>query len=112
MRQNAARIVAALLMSAAIVIATPAAARAQSSAVTFTRDVAPILFARCASCHRPGEVGGFSLLSFADVRPRAAAIARVTLSRAMPPWKPDAIPGAELVGARRLSAAEIDTIQR
>jgi tetratricopeptide (TPR) repeat protein len=78
---------------------------------TFTRDVAPILFARCASCHRAGEVGGFPLLSYADARPRAAAIARVTRSRAMPPWKPDSIRGAEFVGARRLSDAEIDIIQ-
>lgn len=85
---------------------------AQWRATTFTRDVAPILFANCASCHRPGEIGGFSLLAFADVRPRAAAIARVTRTRAMPPWKPDATAGIEFVGARRLSDRDIETIQQ
>ncbi|MEQ1907240.1 MAG: tetratricopeptide repeat protein [Vicinamibacterales bacterium] len=79
---------------------------------TFSRDIAPILFAHCATCHRPGEVGGFSLLSFADVRPRAAAIARATRLRAMPPWKPDAIPGASLLGARGLDEHAIDLIER
>ena len=79
---------------------------------TFSRDIAPILFAHCATCHRPGEVGGFSLLSFADVRPRAAAIARVTRLRAMPPWKPDAVPGAALLGARSLDEHAVDLIER
>lgn len=79
---------------------------------TFSRDVAPILFTHCSTCHRPGEVGGFSLLSFADARPRAAAIARVTARRQMPPWTPDAIAGATLLGARRLDASQIDVLQR
>ena len=79
---------------------------------TFSRDIAPILFAHCATCHRSGEVGGFSLLSFADVRPRAAAIARVTRLRAMPPWKPDVVPGASLLGARGLDEHAIDLIER
>ncbi|MFN7982860.1 MAG: hypothetical protein U0Q11_13450 [Vicinamibacterales bacterium] len=79
---------------------------------TFSRDVAPILYSHCATCHRPGEVGGFNLLSFTDARPRAAAIARVTRRREMPPWKADAIEGAALIGARRLDARDIDTIAR
>lgn len=79
-------------------------------AVTFTRDIAPILFEHCVSCHRPG-VAAFSLLTFEDVRPRARQLAQVTRSRYMPPWKPE--PGhGEFVGVRRLSSAEIDTIQR
>jgi mono/diheme cytochrome c family protein len=79
--------------------------------MTFTKDVAPILFAHCSSCHRAGEIGGFSLLTYEDVRPRARAIARATLTRAMPPWKPE--PGyGEFAGVRRLSDAQIDTIRR
>jgi tetratricopeptide (TPR) repeat protein len=93
----------------AVVYASAAAAQ---EPVTFSRDVAPILFARCASCHRAGEVGGFPLLTYADARPRAAAIARLTSSRAMPPWKPDSIPGAEFAGSRRLPDHEIDLLQR
>jgi hypothetical protein len=67
---------------------------------TFARDIAPLLYTHCATCHRPGEVGGFSLLSFADARPRAAAMARAVRTRAMPPWKPDSIPGCSTAGSR------------
>ena len=47
------------------------AAAAASGVPTFTKDVAPILFKSCASCHRPGEVAPMSLLSYADARPWA-----------------------------------------
>jgi tetratricopeptide (TPR) repeat protein len=91
-----------------VVLARSAGAQAR---VTFAKDIAPILFEHCASCHHPGEIGGFSLLAYEDVRPRAAAIARVTRSRLMPPWKPE--PGhGEFVGARRLTEQQIETIQR
>jgi tetratricopeptide (TPR) repeat protein/mono/diheme cytochrome c family protein len=103
----------ALFGEARAVAAQVATARtAAPGTPTFTRDVAPLLFAHCATCHRPGEVGGFSLLAFADARPRAAAIARAVRTRAMPPWKPDPLDGAALVGARRLDDQSIDTIVR
>ena len=41
---------------------------------TYTKDVAPILFKNCTSCHRPGEIGPMSLLTYDDVRPRAKDI--------------------------------------
>jgi len=103
------RIACALLLALALQLPSRAAAQERT---TFTHDVAPILFEHCASCHRPGEVGGFSLLSFSDARPRAAAIARAVRTRAMPPWKPDAIAGAELVGTRRLRDVDIAVIDR
>lgn len=78
---------------------------------TFARDVAPILFQRCAECHRPGGDGPFSLLTYADAAKHASDIAAVTASRAMPPWLPD--PGEfPVLGVRRLSDQQIDTIQR
>ena len=81
------------------------------AAVTFNKDVAPILFARCAGCHRPGEVAPFALLSYPDAAKRASLLAEVTSSREMPPWKaePDA---GHFAGERRLTAAEIGTIRR
>ncbi|HUR33427.1 MAG TPA: hypothetical protein VM032_06500, partial [Vicinamibacterales bacterium] len=94
-----------------LALAVPCRAAGQER-ITFTRDVAPILFAHCATCHRPGEVGGFSLLTFADVRPRAAAIARAVRTRAMPPWKPDPIAGTRFVGDRRLSDGDIQTLEQ
>ena len=77
---------------------------------TFSKDIAPIVFERCASCHRPGEIGPFSLLSYSDVRQHLTQIADVTRRRVMPPWKPTA-PSNEFVGDRTLSPEQIQLIQ-
>ena len=77
---------------------------------TFTRDVAPILFENCVSCHRPGEVGPFSFLTYADTRKRARLIANLTARRIMPPWKPVAGHG-EFKHTRRLTDAQIGVLQ-
>ena len=82
--------------------------------VTFNKDIAPILFENCATCHRPIDstpqanadpicVGGapFPLLDYASVQPRARQIAEATRTRAMPPWLPEAGHG-EFAGTRRL----------
>ena len=88
-------------------VATPASAQ---SRVTFSKDVAPIMFERCAPCHRTGESAPFSLLTYEDARPRARAIALATRTRAMPPWKPE--PGyGDFAAARRLTERQIETIQ-
>ena len=77
---------------------------------SFNKDVAPIVLRNCAVCHRPGEAGPFSLLTYQDVRSHARQIVQVTASRYMPPWLP--APGkADLAGERRLSDAEIATIR-
>src|SRR5439155_21786279 len=57
--------------------------------VTFTRDVAPIVFSACASCHRPAGVAPFSLLTYQDAKSHAAQIVAATRDRVMPPWKPE-----------------------
>jgi Tfp pilus assembly protein PilF len=77
-----------------------------ASTPTFTKDVAPIIWSRCAGCHRPGAVGPFSLITYDDVKRRATIVARVTAARQMPPWKP--APGkGDFAGARRLTDAEL-----
>ncbi len=58
--------------------------------VTFNRDIAPIVFHYCASCHRPGESGPFPLLTYDDVKKHGHQIVAVTQTRFMPPWLPDA----------------------
>jgi hypothetical protein len=79
--------------------------------ITFSQHVAPILFNNCTGCHRPGEAAPFQLMSYRDARPLAKAIAAATAAKVMPPWK--AAPGdVEFANARRLTDAEIDTIQR
>ncbi len=62
--------------------------KTKSGNVTFTRDIAPIIQANCASCHRPNQSGPFPLLTYDDVSGHANQILEVTRSRFMPPWKP------------------------
>jgi hypothetical protein len=79
--------------------------------ITCNKHVAPILWKNCAKCHRPGEVGPFSLLSYRDAAKRADFIREVTAAGQMPPWK--AQPGAGVfVDAPRLSAIEKEVIAR
>jgi hypothetical protein len=78
-------------------------------AVTFTKDVAPIIFQNCAVCHRPGEVAPMSFLSFKDVRPWAKSIRETVVTRQMPPWYADPNHG-EFSNDRRLTQNQIDTI--
>jgi tetratricopeptide (TPR) repeat protein/mono/diheme cytochrome c family protein len=82
-----------------------------NSQITFNKDIAPVLFQRCAACHRPGESGPFPLLSYKDAKSHARQIAAVTRSRFMPPWLPD--PGEyKFADELRLSDAQITTIAR
>jgi tetratricopeptide repeat protein len=79
--------------------------------LTFTRDIAPIMFKQCATCHRQGQAAPFSLLTYADVQKRAKQIAEVTASRYMPPWMP--APGyVEFAGERRLTTDQLGMIQQ
>lgn len=80
--------------------------------LTFAHDVAPIIWTHCAPCHRPGEPGPFSLLTYKDVAKRAKQIATVTRTRYMPPWKPIAGFAPAYANDRSLSAADLDTLQR
>ncbi len=94
----------------AIVVSAALAGRASAAVPTFAHDVAPIVYANCVSCHRPGEAAPFSLQTFDDVRKHARQIAAVTQSRYMPPWKPQ--PGwGHFVGERRLSDEQLQILK-
>ena len=87
------------------IIALPAGA----AEVTYTKDIAAILWKHCADCHRPGAVAPFSLLTYKDAAKRAEFLHEVTANREMPPWKPE--PGhGEFHGARRLTDQELDLL--
>jgi len=78
-------------------------------AATFAHDIAPIVYQNCAPCHRPGEAGPFSLLTYKDVKSHARQIADVTRRRYMPPWAPE--PGhGDFAGERRLTDAQVRII--
>jgi tetratricopeptide (TPR) repeat protein/mono/diheme cytochrome c family protein len=88
---------------------SPQETRNTNSQVTFNKDIASILFHYCAACHRPGESGPFSLLSYKDAKSHARQIAAVTQSRFMPPWLPE--PGEfKFADELRLSDAQIAMI--
>ncbi len=84
----AARVLVSLVVGTVLMAPPAASAGAQSAAgaVTFTRDVLPILQRACQQCHRPGSVAPMSLLTYEEVRPWARAIRDKTALREMPPW--------------------------
>jgi hypothetical protein len=77
--------------------------------VTFSKDVAPILFGHCAVCHHPNDIAPMSLLTYKEARPWAAAIRQAVVTRKMPPWHADPHVGQYLNDAR-LSDAQISKI--
>jgi WD40 repeat protein len=92
-----------------IVMALAILAAGQQTAaprVTFSATIAPILYANCVTCHRPGEAAPFSLITYEDAKTRATLMARATASHYMPPWHVASGYG-QFVGERRLTDAQI-----
>lgn len=87
------------------------APEATSTEVTYARDVAPILNRNCVTCHRPGQVGLFSLRTYAQAKAWSAEIADYTGRREMPPWKPSTNHGA-YYNERRLTDGEIAALAK
>ncbi len=83
---------------------------AQTPAVpTFSKDVAPILYKNCVSCHRPGEIAPMSLLTYEQARPYARSIVQHIQLGTMPPWHAEA-PAGIFANERRLSAEDKQTL--
>ncbi len=97
-------VVGLIIASAAMAVEASA-----QSAVTFNKDVLPILQNNCQSCHRPGQIAPMSLLTYKDVRPWAKAIKAATVARKMPPWNADPKYG-HFTNDRSLKQSEIDTL--
>ncbi len=62
---------------------------ADAAKPTYSKDVAPIMNAKCVECHRPGQIGPMSLLSYDEVRPWVKAIQKNVGDNVMPPWHAD-----------------------
>jgi mono/diheme cytochrome c family protein len=99
----------ALLAACALFAGLSGVARAADTPVTFTKDVAPILYKSCVECHRPTMFAPMSLLTYDDARPYARSIKQRVVGRVMPPWGADPAHGT-FKNDPRLSQAEIDTI--
>ncbi len=82
---------------------------AAATAPTFTKDVAPIVYKNCATCHRPGEPAPMSLLTYKDARPWAKSIRQYISSGQMPPWHATE-PHGVFLNDRRLSEADKETL--
>src|SRR5687767_3027604 len=104
------------LVPVGVFLAAGVAAQAETpgkTPVTFAKDVAPILQAKCEACHRPGEMGPMSLVTYQEVRPWARAIRMRVAARTMPPWHM-----AKTIGIQKfkndasLTDAQVDTIVR
>ena len=98
--------------------AAPAPGYAQhEAAVTYYKDVLPIMQENCQTCHRPsgynisGLVAPMSFMDYGETRPWARSIARKVESREMPPWFASA-PKGVFENERGLTEAEIDAIVR
>jgi hypothetical protein len=96
-------------ISGLLAVAAMAATDTNTSPVTFSKEVLPILQKNCQECHRPGEAGPMSLLTFNDVRPWAKAIKASVVNKRMPPWFADE-GSVHFAKDRRLNAADIATI--
>jgi hypothetical protein len=97
--------------AALLAVALGGGTMADSPAVSFHKDVEPILQKNCQTCHRPGQVGPMSFLTYESVRPWARAMKTAVESRKMPPWFADPQYGPYL-NDRSLKQGEIDTIAK
>ncbi|MBI1785754.1 cytochrome c, partial [Candidatus Sumerlaeota bacterium] len=79
---------------------------------TFAGDIAPIIYTKCVSCHRPGEIAPMSFTSYEETRPWAKSIRKSVSERKMPPWKAEPGIGGPWLHDPSLSQEEIDTIAR
>ena len=104
-------IVVLIAILAFVAVTTLTRGRAYQKPVpTFSKDVAPIVYNKCATCHRPGEAVPMSLTSYQEVRPWAKAIREQVAERSMPPWHADSASSLKFRNDRRLSQKEIDTV--
>src|SRR5215469_15664388 len=90
-----------------LVIALPLSA---SSGPTYYKDVLPILQKNCQTCHRPGETGPMSFLTYKGTRPWAKAIREAVALRKMPPWPADPAYG-HFQNDPRLSERDVATLR-
>ena len=93
-----------------VAVTSPVNTAPAAPAPTFAKDVAPIMFSKCANCHRPGEVAPMPLLSYEDARPWAKAIKAKVMAREMPPWGADPAQSLKMRNDVSLSQEQIDTI--
>ena len=102
-------VVASALLCAVNFVQQPRAVHAEQAPITFSRQIAPIIYKNCSACHHTGGAGPFPLTSYAQVKRWGSTIQSVTQSRYMPPWLPE--PGfGDFADSRRLSSEDIQLL--
>ncbi|MFL6216502.1 MAG: DUF3471 domain-containing protein [Blastocatellia bacterium] len=77
--------------------------------VTFSKEIAPILYKNCVVCHHPNDLAPMSLLTYKEARPWARSIKEKVVNREMPPWQADPHYG-QFANDKRLSQEEVAAI--
>ena len=80
-----------------------------SENITYSGEVASIVYKRCTNCHHPGTAAPFSLLTYEETRDRSSMIREVIVQRRMPPWSADPRYG-HFSNDLRMTKKEIDTV--
>ena len=86
---------------------------APATALTYYQDAAPIFAARCASCHSPGNIAPFSLVTYSDAMTYASLIKPAIQNHLMPPMPPDTGDGSgcpQIDDVRVMPDSERDTL--
>src|SRR5262245_63843610 len=99
------------VLGVGLAVASPAVAADTARQVTFSKDVAPILQAKCQECHQPNSIAPMSLITFEEARPWARSIKERVSARQMPPWHIDQGVGVQkLKNDMSLTDEQINTI--
>src|SRR5947209_2336751 len=102
-----------LVIAAALSLLGMAVDARGATQVTFSKDVAPILQARCQECHQPNSIAPMSLITYENARPWARSIKERVATRQMPPWHIDRTVGVQkFKNDMSLSDEQVDTIVR
>lgn len=110
---NVTRLGACGLMLAGVILVAGVGAQSPPppQGPTFSKDVAPILYKNCTTCHRAGEIAPMSLMTYEEARPYAKSISAKVAAGHMPPWHADPAFG-HFKNDRHLTDAEIETLTR
>jgi uncharacterized protein (TIGR03437 family) len=104
-------VVVGILLAVALAFAPLKQELVSAATPTFSKEVVRILQSKCQSCHHPGDIAPFSLMTYKDVNRMAGAIKDAVVAKRMPPWKPSSGCG-NFRDVRQLTDAEIATISQ
>ena len=85
------------------------AKQAQHQAISYVADIAPILEAKCVTCHQVGGIAPFAMSDYTKVKGFAPMIRETIRTGRMPPWHPDRTVGT-FVDDHSLSQDQVRTL--